>query len=395
MGRKDNYMALVNGSRGTNSVGTGVRKYDHSDKLYLIDPDYAILAFFARKLNKKGVIDPEYRWFDKAQPSKFDAVNYSTGYTAGDTSIVVDDGSKFRAGDTLMSVSSGEHLRVTDVTTNTLTVSRGYGSTAAATIADDAVLVILGNSNAEGATKRAALSSQKTKRTNYTQIMREPFDVTGTLDSTEEYAEADDMAQLRKEHLQIHMKDIERSFIFGEAKEDLVTTTQPIRTTGGLRSFISTNVANASGTLTEAEFEAWVEDLFAAGGDKKMGFLSPLIASAVNSWAKSALQMFPKDKTYGIAVSKYLSIHGELDFVVEKMFSENSTFNGYGFGVDMELVGYRYLNGNGKSRDTKLLKNRQANDADSIVDEYLSEIGFWLALENRHGYLYGVTGYSA
>jgi len=387
-------MSLVSGARGTNSVGTGVRKYDHSDKLFLIDPDYAILAFFARKLNKKGVIDPEFRWFDKAQPSKFDAVNYSTGYTAGDTNVIVDDGTKFRAGDVLMNVTSGEHLRVTVVTTNTLTVSRGYGSTSATTIADDAVLVILGNSNAEGASKRTALSSQKTKRTNYTQILREPFDVTGTLDSTEEYGEADDMAQLRKEHLQIHMKDIERSFIFGEAKEDL-TGAQPIRTTGGLRSFLSTNVTNASGTLTEAEFEGWVEDIFAAGGDKKMGFLSPLIASGVNSWAKSALQMFPKDKTYGIAVTKYLSIHGELDFVVEKMFSENTTFNGYGFAVDMELVGYRYLNGNGKSRDTKLRKSIQAPDADEIVDEYLSELGFWLALENRHGYLYGVTSYSA
>lgn len=385
-------MSLISGQASTKSDATGVRKYDHSDKLYLIDPEYAVLAFFARKLNKLGVTDPEYRWFDKAQPSNYDAVNYGTNYTAGDTSIVVDDGTKFRAGDILMNMTSGEHIHVDSVSTNTLTVDRGYGSTAAAAANDNAVLVKIGNANAEGAAVRAALTGQKTKRTNYTQIFREPMNVTETLASTEVYAGSDELATLRRESLQVHMKDIERAFIFGEAKEDV--TGAPIRTTGGLKSFLSTNVTSSVGVLTEAVFEGWIEDLFTNGGDKKMGFLSPLIASGVNSWAKGKLQMFPKDKTYGIAITKYLSIHGELDFVVEKMFAENTTFNGYAFGVDMPLVGYRYLNGNGRSRDTKLLKNRQSAGADEIIEEYLSEIGFWLALENRHGLLAGVTSYS-
>lgn len=390
-------MSLVSGMRGTNSLGTGVRKYDHADKLFLVDPDYAVLAFFARKLNKLGVTDPEYRWFDKAQPSRYDAVNTTTNYTSGAGTIAVDDGTKFRGGDVIMDVSTGEQMHVDSVSTNDLSVDRGWGSTSATTCSNDDVIVILGNANAEGTTSRTALSSQRTKRTNYTQIFREPFDVTGTEDSTELWAEANDISQLRREHLQIHMKDIERSFMFGEAKEDL-TGSQPIRATGGLRSFISTNVSNITsantGTLTEALFEDWVSDVFTNGGDRKMGFLSPLIASAVNSWAKGKLQMFPKDKTYGISIAKYLTIHGELDFVVEKLFAENSTWAGYGFAVDMGLVGYRYLNGNGKSRDTRLLKNRQANDADEVKEEYLSEIGFWLALENRHGFMKGVTGYA-
>jgi hypothetical protein len=385
-------MSLISGTKGTNS-NTDLRKYDVADKLYMIDPDYAVLAFFARKLAKVRVTDPEFRWFDKAAPSRQDAVNYSTNYTAGATSVVVDDGTKFRAGDIVVDVSTAEHLYVSAVSTNTLTVSRGYGSTSATTLTDNDVLVIIGNVNAEGAAIRTALTNQATKRTNYTQIFREPFAVTGTEASTELYAEMNDMASLRREHLQIHLRDIERSFFFGEAKED-TSGSQPIRATAGVKSFLSTNLTNASGTLTEAEFEAWIESLFVKGGEKKMGFLSPLIASAVNSWAKGKLQMFPKDKTYGIAISKYLSIHGELDFVIERLFAENSTWAGYGFGVDMSLVGYRYLGGNGISRDTNLLKDRQTAGADEVKEEYLSEIGLWLALETRHGLLYGVTSYS-
>ena len=391
-------MTLISGAVGTNSLGTGTRKYDHSDELYSVDPNFAVLAFFARKLKKKGVTDPEYRWFDKALPSRYDAVNYSTNYTSGATSVVVDDGTKFRIGDIVMDITTGEHLYVDGVSTNTLTVVRGEGTTSAGTLTDNDVLVIIGNANAEGAGLRTALASQKTKRTNYTQIFREPFNVTETLASSETYAGKDEMAQNRKDALEVTMRDIERSFFFGEAKEDLSTETQPLRTTAGLRSFVSSNVSNVtslnSGTVTEAIFEDWISDMFTNGGDKKMGFLSMLIGSAVNSWAKNKLQMFPKDKTYGVAISNYLSIHGELNFVIEKLFAENSTFNGYAFGVDMNLIGYRFLNGNGKSRDIKLLKNRQDNGDDEQIEEYLGEIGFWLALENRHGFMKGVTAYA-
>lgn len=384
----------VSGSRGTKSTGIGadVRKYDVSDKLWMVDPEYAVLAFFVRKLNKMKTIDPEYRWFEKTSPSRYDAVNYATGYTSGDTSIVVDDGSKFRAGHVIQDVSSGEQMRVTAVSTNTLTVTRGWGTTSATTASNNDVIVILGSAHAEGSSLPTAITTQATKVANYTQIFREPIDVTNTADATEIYAGPSDLAILRREHLNLHMKDIERAFFFGEKKED-TTGTQPIRATGGARSFISTNVTTES-SLTEAEFEGWIQDIFANGGDKKMGFLSPLIASAVNSWAVGKLQMFPKDKTYGIAVSNYLSIHGELNFVVEKLFAETTTYNGYAFAFDMQNLAYRYLAGNGKNRDTALLKNRQAPGDDLIIEEYLSEIGFQLAVENRHGLLKGVTAYT-
>lgn len=386
-------MALISGARGTSSVTATRRKYDVSDKLWLVDPDYAVMTFFARKLNKTKTIDPEYRWFDKAQPTRYDAVNYTTGYTSGATSVVVDDGTVFRAQDIVLDVNTGEVLQVSSVSTNTLTVTRSVGATAATTISDGDTLVILGNANAENADVGTARTSQSTKRVNYTQIFREPFAVTGTEDATELYAGGNDLTQLRKEHLQIHMKDIERAFFFGEASE-VTSGAQPVRTTGGLKSILSTNLKDASGALTEAEFEDWISDMFDKGGDKKMGFLSPLVASAVNSWAVGKLQMFPKDKTYGISVMSYLSIHGQLDFVVEKMFSENSTWNGYSFGVDMDKLGYRYLGGNGKNRDTNLRKDLQSPGVDGIIEEYLSEVGFQAALENRHGFLYGVTSYS-
>lgn len=392
-------MSNISGIRATENINQDRRKYDVSDKLWLLDPDQAVLAFFARKLAKKAVIDPEFRWFEKSSPARYSAANYSTGYTAGETSVVVDDGTVYKAGQVVQDVSTGEQMRVVSVSSNTVVFTRGWGTTSANTISNNDVLVIIGNANAEGASLPTSLTSQVTKVTNYTQIFREVLNVTGTEDSTELYAGGNDLNELRREHLRLHMLDIERQFLFGELKEDtsLVGTAGPIRSTKGAKSFITTNVANigsSTGILTQALFEDWISDIFAKGGDKRMGLLSPLVASAVNSWAVGKLQMFPKDKTYGIAVTSYLSIHGQLDFVVEKLFSENETWNGYAFAFDMANIGYRYLAANGKNRDTKLLKDRQTAGSDQIAEEYMTEAGLFFADESKHGFMKGVTSYT-
>lgn len=391
-------MSNISGIRSTENISQDARKFDHSDKLWMVSPEYAVLAFFARKLKKVKTIDPEYRWFEKTSPSRQDAVNYSTGYASTATEVVVDTGSIFREGDVVRNVTVGEQVRVTGVSSNTLTISRGWGSTTASAWANNDVLVIIGNAQKEGADFGTPLTSTKDKKTGYTQIFREPISQTGTQQSTETYGGPDDMVQLRKEHLDIHMKDIERAFLFGEPKEDISTagTDEPIRSTGGLEYWLTTNVAtDSNGTLTESEFEDWVGDVFQNGGSKKFGLLSPLLASAVNSWAKSKLNMYPKDKTYGIGVMGYLSVHGEINFVLERLLAENAVWNGMGFAVDTERLVYRYLGGNGKPRDTKLLKDRQGRGEDRVEEEYLSEVGFQLITENRHGQYLGVSAYSA
>ena len=72
-------MSNISGIRATENINQDRRKYDVSDKLWYLDADEAVLAFFARKLAKKSVIDPEFRWFEKTSPARYSQVNYSTG----------------------------------------------------------------------------------------------------------------------------------------------------------------------------------------------------------------------------------------------------------------------------------------------------------------------------
>jgi hypothetical protein len=97
--------------------------------------------------------------------------------------------------------------------------------------------------------------------------------------------------------------------------------------------------------------------------------------------------MVPKDKTYGIAVSQYLSPHGTVNLVNNVML-EGATYGGYGIAVELEEVRYRYL----QNRDVKFHMEIQHPGDDFLKDAYIAEVGLEYRQERKHGYLYGVTG---
>lgn len=388
-------MAEIQGLFSTANVLAARRKYSTSDKLWIAYSDVAKIAFFARGLQPKPVTDPKFRWFEQDLPQQYLTVNNTGGYNNTATSIVVDDSSPAKVGSVLKAIATGEQLLVTanNTATNTLTVVRGWGTTTASSIADDAYLMIIGDANREGASLPEAVTREPVEKYNYTQTFREVVKLTETEAATDLYPEGGDMKTKREIALQVHKRKIEKAFLFGEPKEDTSTYATPIRSTGGVEYFVTTNITNAGGALTETEFEDWVGSAFKKG-ERKMGFLSPLVASAVSYWAKNKLVMYPKDKYYGIAITQYISPHGELKFTTEKMLSEHSVWNGYSFIIDLDNIGYRYLAGNGINRDTKLRPNRQASGDDMIAEEYLTEAGLFLANESFHAVLKGVTSFS-
>jgi hypothetical protein len=59
---------------------------------------------------------------------------------------------------------------------------------------------------------------------------------------------------------------------------------------------------------------------------------------------------------------------------------KGTPYGNYCVVLDMENLEYRYL----QNRDTKLLTDRQANDADTKIEEYLTECGLKIQLESTH-----------
>lgn len=378
---------LVN--RSTGNTVSGRRVVDIAKKIDVLEPDSAPLIQLTKKMMKTEVTNPEFKWMDEEALTKADAVNYSTGYTAGDTSILVDTGAVFRKGDVVKDIAGGEQILVTAVSTNTLTVRRGWGTVSAGALTDNAVLLVVGNANFEGDTSRTVKIQDQTVRTNYTQIFRTPFGITRTANKSKMYG-GNDLKHQRMTQLIEHQKDMERAFWWGLPKEDLSTDAAPRRATGGVDYWTSTNGKDASGALTQLEFNEFLRTGFRYGGRTKWLFAAPLIVDAISYWAGTKLLVSPKDKTFGIDVRQWLTPFGMVNIVLSNIFTEVTTYAGMAFLVDPAQPEYCYLT----DSDTKLKTNIQANDADGETDEYLTEAGLRFWNEKKGSCLYGVTSYS-
>jgi hypothetical protein len=262
-------------------------------------------------------------------------------------------------------------------------------------ILDNDDLQIIGQAYAEGATAGTEKQHMETYVYNYTQIFRLPFGVTGSQDASENYT-GKDRPRLRSEFAVMHKIDIERQGLFGERNlftTGVASTNAPLRLAGGFLYFATTNLQDASGTLTESELETFAQTTFAhtASGNTRVLFASPLLVSVIDQLAAGRLQIVPREKTFGVAIKEWVTAHGTFLIAKHRLLengANGSGYAGYGLAVDPKKIGYVYLRG----RDTKLKMDIQANDADKWTDEYFTECSWEIKNPGVHAVLYGVTG---
>jgi hypothetical protein len=375
----------VIGSRGTGNITSSRRIPDVPKEIFYLQPDAAQLVQILFKAKKKVTINPKFTWYEKDLFPKRDQAG-ETKAAAG-TTLTVDNGSYFKVGDVVKVEATGEVVLVTAVSTNVLTITRSFGSTAADTITDNDYLLVLGNACEEGSGSPSIKSQTSTEKYNYCQEFKTPFEVTDTLNNSDLYG-GNDLQNESIIHMIEHKVDMERAFLFGECAID-ETGTHPRRATGGVIERITTNVTDVSTTITESAFETFLESVFAYGSSTKLFLAAPKLISAINYWARGKLQTVPKDQTYGIAVKEYLSGHGTLLVAKHKLLT-GSVYGGYGICLDMDKLWVRVM----RNEDTRRAKNIQDNDETKRKDEYRTNAGIMLTNEEAHGVITGVTAYS-
>lgn len=127
----------VQGLLATNDILSNSIVIDMSDTIAELEPDEAPLTVFLMKLAKENAQSYKVEWLENRGRAHWTQVNNGAGYADSATSIVVDDGTIIAVGDNVKVARTGEVMRVTAVSTNTLTVTRAFGETAAAAINDN------------------------------------------------------------------------------------------------------------------------------------------------------------------------------------------------------------------------------------------------------------------
>lgn len=385
-------MATVTGARGTGNISSAQRKIDMADTISLLEPDAGPLTLLSKKAKKKAAVNPEFKWLEDSSEARFDAINDAGGYTTSATSLIVDNGAYFAEHYLVQNTRTKEVFRVTGVSSNTLTVVRGLGNSGTGVaMLDNDELYIIGVAQPEGDTSRPARSSNPSTVTNYTQIFREPWELTETARSSDNEANPHDWNHQANKHGIEHAKDIEIALLIGKADENTAGS-QPRRATKGAIPHITTNVTAAGGTFSNTAFNTHQRQLFRYGSKRKIAFASALTVSVLNAYAASKLQVRQGESTYGLAVTDYVSPFGTQN-VMTHWLLEGSVYGGYLVSLDMDEVAYRYLDGGvGDSRDTHIRTQIQANDADTRKDEYLTEAGLQFGSEKAHALVTGITG---
>jgi hypothetical protein len=188
---------------------------DVSDVIGLISP-YETHLLDALGDPMREARSTNHEWLeDELLPNK-DAVNDSTfSDPSSDTDFVVDNGSRFRIGDQVQVEGSEELMLVTNVSTNTLTVVRGYAGTTPENLADDQVINILGNAALEGADQPTARFTNRSRCSNYTQIFTASVKVSGTDMAASQLSLADELDFQKQERLRELIRDLENTVING------------------------------------------------------------------------------------------------------------------------------------------------------------------------------------
>lgn len=394
---------IVTGARATaatQGIDSNSRVIDMSDTIHLLDPNLAPLTAILMKIRKAHAINPKVEWLEDDYLPTTDTVNGTIASTVN--ALVVDNGDRFRARDVLKVLETGETLHVTSVSSNTLTIVRTIGSTAAATITDGDTILIIGSASQEGATTRTVKTTQKTPQYNYTQIYRWPFSSTGTLQASELYGGDDLTYQARKAGME-HKIAMERGTLFGERNESVAASpdpdageagdgTTPIRFEDGVIARISTNVTDFAGLVSKSAFETFLRTGFRYGPARKMFFASRLWVSILNEIAGNNIETIPTTRSFPLALTEYVSGHGKLYIVTHNLLTGNGGSDGkyqsYGLLLDLDSIFYRYLQG----RDTRIKTNIQAPDEDARKDEYLTEKCTMTIQEQNHSIAKGATG---
>ncbi len=233
--------------KATYSAGTTLPELaeDVSDLIGIISP-YETPLLDALGDAMREARSTHHEWLeDELLPNK-DAIDDNTfSDPATDTSFDVDNGSRFRVGDQIQVEGSEELMLVTAISTDALTVVRGYAGTTAEDLADDQVINILGNAALEGADRPAARFTNRSRCGNYTQIFTATVEVSGTDMAASQLGLADEMDYQKQERLRELLRDLENTVVNGGQPASNPEGAGSVRRSmKGVVQHLSTNVFN-------------------------------------------------------------------------------------------------------------------------------------------------------
>ncbi|HXF14699.1 MAG TPA: DUF5309 family protein [Terriglobales bacterium] len=387
---------------------TNVR--DVSEQMVLLEPDAAPLFVLTNKAKRKQpTIGPRFEWVEDNEVSLWGQSSQTVDYSSAATNILVADGTLFGVGDIVAvpkaqsSSAAPEVFLVTAISTNTLTITRGVGSSGADTISATGSLRILASAFKEDDSLGQQRYTAKTVQISYCQIFKTPAKITHTAASTKQYGapQGERKYQLVKSLIR-HRSEIEAAGLWSRASESLNSPSSRWTTMGWL-SRIATNKTDASTTATITTWNTFSETCFRYGEKQKLLLCAPKVISALNFYSQNKLLTRVGDTVFGVKIARFEMALGEFMLANDYRlgtsdigFPGGNSFATHAYSIDLPSVAMRYLQGGGDNLigDTKLYENVLPDGSTTRTDEYRSQVGWEIRHEKKHAWMFDLSAYA-
>lgn len=341
-----------------------------------------------------------YGWIEDAHISGNQEV--VTGGNEAATELVVDDAGIWAANTVLMNQDTGEHMLITDVDADniTITVIRGLSGTTAATVTAGDKLQSIGTAFAEGSGKPQPVSQQGEERTNYMQIFKNGWAITGSAKKVK-YLTGSKLAHSKEMCFAYHAEDLERSFLWGRKGVRIVDGKQmrlsngvlaQIEGYGGLVESATDGVTpgNYSMKLLQNFFRR-IFDLNAKGmPNERIAFCGSQLLEIIQHMVllDTTYNIEHDETAFGIRVMTIKGFNGTIKFVTHPMMVENALWQSELYVLHPGLIKKR------RFRDTwteEFSPERQNNNGVDATEGYIAdELGFELRGAKTMGILRNV-----
>lgn len=362
---------------------------DVSDLIGLISPyETPLLDALGDALREAK--STHHEWLeDELLPNK-DAIDDDTiSSPSTETSFDVANGGRFRAGDQIQIEGSEELMLVTGVSSDTLTVVRGYAGTTAEDLVDGTVVNILGNAALEGGDKPEARFTNRSRVGNYTQIFTAAVEVSGSDMAASHLGLSDEMDYQKQERLRELVRDLENTVINGgKAANDPQGSASVRRTMKGVISHLSSNIFNTgesgfpSGTdLDEDKINYVLRKIWeSSNGNVDLIVVNGFQKRKINGFLSALRGYAGADETFKDMISVYESDFGVCSIITSRWIPQDAVLM-----LDSSRVNVLPLAG--RSFHFKPLASSGDYECGELIGEYTLE----LKNEQAHGLIRGLA----
>lgn len=314
----------------------------------------------------------------------FPEATSSAGALVGDTTINVSSSATLLPGMLMRNQRTQEQVIVNTVPGATsFTCTRGVGTVAAAAVNNGDKWYQVGTAFEEASNRPNSMNIAPVKITNYTQIFRNSWAVSGSADQVAVEAGDSNLAESKQECAAFHAVDIEKALIFGQ-KSQGTRNGKPFRTMEGLVSIIgnlsyypssygSANVSTAGATTTYAQLEGFLDPCFNQVSDptastERILFVGGTARKVVNGIGRISgqYQIVDGQTNFGLQFQTFKIARGTFRMVEHPLLNSNADWSKMAIALDLGSFNVAYL-GNRKTQHKSYNMNGETA-SDSGID---------------------------